>query len=63
MSRQPGGSELALFAIFILQGLAHGGSVAGEEGRATRYIWLMQGKEEMSLDFLRSDHSDAIQVR
>ena len=38
-----------------------GGLQAG--AAAGRMIWMMQGKYEMDLAFLRSEHSDAIQVR
>ncbi|EKX39272.1 hypothetical protein GUITHDRAFT_143674 [Guillardia theta CCMP2712] len=51
-----------VLVVGLLKDLAPCSAAAQEEGRATKYIWLMQGKEEMSLDFLRSDHSDAIQV-
>ena len=39
----------------------HPGSV-DDESRGGRMIWMMQGKQEMDLSFLRSEHSDAIQV-
>ena len=56
---------LLLLHAFVYSGCGEdeiGGRGVSGRGAVGRIIWMMQGKHELDLSYLRGEHSDAIQV-